>query len=258
MALLINKDGKQLGPYSLEEARKLVLGGHIAPTDWAWPDNATDWVLLKDVPGFSVAAPTPVTATADMPVTMAAPVSATKTAAAATPAAATTSTPAPEEELWSGHPSQVLNLSIYVFWGVIVLLTLAALLFVDVFSESAFWGSIIAGTVAAVGLINAAVAYIHLHAIEYVVTNQRVRIISGIFSKDIQEIELFRVKDTMANQSFLLRLFGLGTITILSGDEGHPRLVLSGVPDAIELRERLRQEVMTLRQRFGVREVDVM
>ena len=108
MALLINKDGKQLGPYSLEEARKLVLGGHIAPTDWAWPDNATDWVLLKDVPGFSVAAPTPVTATADMPVTMAAPVSATKTAAAATPAAATTSTPAPEEELWSGHPSQVL------------------------------------------------------------------------------------------------------------------------------------------------------
>jgi hypothetical protein len=50
----------------------------------------------------------------------------------------------------------------------------------------------------------------------------------------------------------------LGTITILSGDEGHPRLTLSGVPQAIELRERLRQEVMTLRQRFGVREVDVM
>jgi hypothetical protein len=62
----------------------------------------------------------------------------------------------------------------------------------------------------------------------------------------------------MAHQSFFLRLFGLGTITIISGDERHPRIVLSGVPQAIELRERLRQEVMNLRQRFGVREVDVM
>jgi uncharacterized membrane protein YdbT with pleckstrin-like domain len=83
-------------------------------------------------------------------------------------------------------------------------------------------------------------------------------VISGIFSKDIQEIELFRVKDTMAHQSFFLRLFGLGTITVLSGDANHPRLVLSGVPHAVELREKLRQEVMNLRQRFGVRELDVM
>jgi uncharacterized membrane protein YdbT with pleckstrin-like domain len=85
-----------------------------------------------------------------------------------------------------------------------------------------------------------------------------VRVVSGIFGKEIQEIELFRVKDTAANQSFFLRLFGLGTITILSGDEKQPRLVLSGVPGAIELRERIRTEVMNLRQRFGVREVDVM
>jgi hypothetical protein len=66
------------------------------------------------------------------------------------------------------------------------------------------------------------------------------------------------VKDTAARQSFLLRLFGLGTITVLSGDEGHPRLVLNGVPRALEMRERLRQDVLTLRQRFGVRELDVM
>jgi uncharacterized membrane protein YdbT with pleckstrin-like domain len=114
------------------------------------------------------------------------------------------------------------------------------------------------GGIALIGLIQSGVAYIHLRVVEYVVTTQRVRITSGIFSKDIQEIELFRVKDTMARQSFLLRLFGLGTITILSGDERNPRIILSGIPQAVQLRERLRQEVMTLRQRFGVREVDVM
>jgi len=239
MSLLISKDGKQLGPYSLDEARALVLSGQLDPVDWAWTEGATDWVLLKDVPGFTVAKPAPAPAAA-----------APSTPAAAAPAPATA-----EEELWRGHPSQVLNFDVYSFWLIILIIALAvAVIFVD----SQFWAIVLFGIVALVALVNIAVAYFHLRSIEYVVTTQRVRVISGIFSKDIQEIELFRVKDTMAHQSFFLRLFHLGTITILSGDERRPRLVLSGVPRAVELRERLRQEVMTLRQRFGVREMDVM
>ena len=230
MPLLIHKDGKQLGPYSLEEARLLVLSGELDAGDWAWPDDATEWVPLKDIPGFSAAKPAP-------PAQPAAP-----------------SAPA-EQELWRGHPSQLLNVDVYLFWVIVLIVALAVVL---TLVESQKWSLILFGIVALVALINVAVAYVHLRAIEYVVTNQRVRVISGIFGKDIQEIELFRVKDTAANQSFFLRLFGLGRITILSGDERHPRIVLSGVPRAVELREKLRQEVMTLRQRFGVREVDVM
>jgi membrane protein YdbS with pleckstrin-like domain len=234
MSLLINKDGEQLGPYSLDEARALVLSGHLDADDWAWHEGAKEWVALKDVPGYLSTKPPP-------------------------PAAASASSPATaEQELWRGHPSQVLNASIYVFWGAVLILTLFALFAMNIFSESAFWASLIIGAVGLIGLINVAVAYLHLRAIEYVVTTQRVRVISGIFSKDIQEIELFRVKDTQANQSFFLRLFGLGTITIISGDERNPRIVLSGVPRAVELREKVREEVMTLRQRFGVREMDVM
>jgi membrane protein YdbS with pleckstrin-like domain len=239
MSLLINKDGKQLGPYSLDEARALVLSGKVDADDWAWPDGATDWIHLKDVSGFSAAAPEKKPAP---PAVSSTP---------ATPAAT------PEEDLWRGHPSQILNLGIYIFWGAILILTLIVVGWF-VLNESKFWSLVIFGAVALIALINVVVAYLHLHAVEYVVTTQRVRVIAGIFSKDIQEIELFRVKDTAANQSFFLRLFGLGTITIVSGDERHPRIVLSGVPQAIELREKLREEVMTLRQRFGVREVDVM
>jgi len=233
MSLFINKDGEQLGPYSLDEARALVLSGKLASDDWAWPDGATEWVHLKDVPGFSSAKPAP-------------PAS----------ASAPTATPATDEqELWRGHPSQILNFSIYSFWAIILII---ALVVAVIFGDSQMWSILLFGIVALLALIQVSVAYLHLHAIEYVVTTQRVRLVSGIFSKDIQEIELFRVKDTMAHQSFFLRLFGLGTITILSGDERTPRLVLSGVPQAVELREKLRQEVMTLRQRFGVRELDVM
>jgi len=239
MPLLIHRDGKQLGPYSLEEARLLVLSGQLDATDWAWPDGATEWIALKDVAGYSSKTPA-------------------QPAAPAAPATTVAAAPA-EQELWRGHPSQVLNFSIYFLWAIILIVALVAVVaLVDWQECSQKWGLLIFGIVAFLALIQVAVAYLHLRAIEYVVTNQRVRIVSGIFSKDIQEIELFRVKDTMANQSFFLRLFGLGTITILSGDERHPRIILSGVPQAVELRENLRQEVMTLRQRFGVREVDVM
>jgi membrane protein YdbS with pleckstrin-like domain len=239
MSLIINKDGQQLGPYSLQEARALVLEGKIDADDWAWPDGATEWVQLKDVPGFTAA----------------------RTSAPAQPPAAASASPVStvshteEEELWRGHPSQVLNLHVYLFWGIILIITLILAL---VLADNSYWAFGIFGIVALVAAAQSAWAWFHLHMIEYIITTQRVRVISGLFSKEVQEIELFRVKDTAARQPFFQRLFGLGTITILSGDEGHPRLVLDGVPRAIDMRERLRQEVLSLRQRFGVREVDVM
>ncbi|MEI9999343.1 MAG: PH domain-containing protein [Verrucomicrobiota bacterium] len=240
MSLVINKDGKQLGPYSLDEARALVLSGELEADDWAWPEGAAQWVPLKDVPGFATKHDAP-----------AAP-------PAAPPTAVATAQPvvshAEEEILWRGHPSQVLNLHIYLFWVIILVVAGAILLAV---ADSDLWGLGILGVVLLVALAQCGWAWFQLHATEYIVSTQRVRVISGFFSKEIEEIELFRVKDTMARQSFLLRLFGLGTITILSSDEHHPRLVLSGVPRAVDLRERLRQEVMMLRQRFGVRELDV-
>jgi len=238
MSLLINKDGKQLGPYSLDEARALVLSGELEATDWAWPDGGTKWIPLKEVPGFAPTAP----------------------AAASPPPTAPPSAPAStEEELWRGHPSQILNFKAYLLVALFLVIGLGLAPMVVVAGvQTRFWSVLGFGVLGVVILLYALVHYFRLRAIEYVVTTQRVRVISGLFSKDIQEIELFRVKDTAAHQPFFLRLFGLGTITIDSGDEKHPQLILSAVPRAVELRERMRQEVMTLRQRFGVREVDVM
>jgi membrane protein YdbS with pleckstrin-like domain len=227
MRLRVNHGGRQLGPYTLEEARALVLSGELAATDWAWPDGATQWIALKDVAGFAPGSPGGPTPPAPL------------------------SPAADEEELWHGRPSQILNLKLYTAWTLILLGVLSAVAVrVDLWPVPV--------VLALIALVQIAWRNLRLRAIEYVVTTQRVRIVSGLFSKDIQEIELFRVKDTMVQQGFVQRLFGLGTITVISGDARNPRLVLEGLPHAIELRERLRQEVMTLRQRYGVREMDVM
>jgi hypothetical protein len=52
MKLLINKDGQQLGPYSLDEAQKLVGSGTLKSTDLAWHEGRTDWTPLEQVPGY--------------------------------------------------------------------------------------------------------------------------------------------------------------------------------------------------------------
>src|SRR6202167_5781061 len=146
MSLLIYQDDKQPGPFTLGEARSLVLSGQLGADDWAWPDGATDWTHLKDVPGFSSAKPAPPAVVSSVP---------------ASPVAAV----APEQELWRGHPSQVLNFSIYLFWGMILIVTLGIVV-VMVQNESTFWSLIIFGAVAVIALINTAVAYLHLRAVE--------------------------------------------------------------------------------------------
>lgn len=225
MRLVVNKDGRQLGPYTLEDARALVLSGQLAATDWAWPDNATQWIALKEVPGFTAVSAPPI-----------------PTPAASIPG---------EEELWRGRPSQILNLKLYIFWAAVLFGVFLAMLV-----RMKLWP--VLALLCLIALVQVTLRNLRLRAILYVVTTQRVRVVSGLFNKSIQEIELFRVKDTSVHQWFIQRLFGLGTITILSGDAHNPHLVLQGIPKAVELRERLRQEVMSLRQRFNVRELDMM
>jgi hypothetical protein len=49
MNLLIHRDGQQLGPYTLEQARNLLTRGELTPADLAWSDGATEWVPLAQV-----------------------------------------------------------------------------------------------------------------------------------------------------------------------------------------------------------------
>ena len=248
--ILINKDGKQLGPYSIDDAKSLVLSGQVSATDWAWTDGATDWVPLNHIPGFST--PSQSHAPANVTVT------------AVPPASSLPVTAAHEQELWSGTPSQLLNVGLYVTWIFIFLCAAIAAAVASAsgsVDEKAFPIGITA--LAFVVLVPFCILQcifriLKIRSTRYVVTTQRVRIVRGIFSNDIQEIELFRVKDTSAHQTFVLRMFGLGNVRILSGDSSNPSLFLWAIPKSVQLRERIRQEVLVLRQKFGVRELDVM
>jgi len=91
----------------------------------------------------------------------------------------------------------------------------------------------------------------------YEVTSERISHEFGVLSKRIEELELYRVKDTSFEQSFWLRLVGLGHVVLRSSDRSDPVFVLRALRDARELRENLRGVIEKLREQKGIRELDV-
>lgn len=134
---------------------------------------------------------------------------------------------APERETWRGTPSQWVN-----FWWFV-----SCVLIVPI--PWALW------------------KWLSVRATEFTVTSQRIKTKSGVLNQRVEEIELYRVKDTELSRSFFERLVGLGTVAVISSDDTTPRLEMPAVPDAEGLREAVRASVEAVRRARGVRELDV-
>ena len=138
---------------------------------------------------------------------------------------------AEEEHVWTGGPSQITNLGAY---AVCVLLTLTVI-----------------GAVVAIPF--AIWKYLVVRCQRYELTSQRLKFHSGILSKKIEEVELYRIKDTKFDQPFWFRLFGLGNVTLVSSDVTTPVVSIHGVKDAQQLREQIRSLVEVRRDQKRVR-----
>jgi hypothetical protein len=53
MQIHIARDGKQLGPFSLEEVNRQLAAGTLSLSDNAWYEGASGWAPLSAVPGVS-------------------------------------------------------------------------------------------------------------------------------------------------------------------------------------------------------------
>lgn len=159
-----------------------------------------------------------------------------------------------ETVLWSGHTSQWVH-----FWYYFFCLLLAA--------GIAFAATIPAVAAPPVG----ALAYVALllpffmwvgrwwatKCTSYELTTQRFRIRTGILSKRVDELELFRVKDYSMEQPLMLRLVGLGNLTMVTADATTPTVSMRAIPGVEGVREKLRTAVQNERDRKRVRQLDI-
>ena len=92
--------------------------------------------------------------------------------------------------------------------------------------------------------------------LDYTVTNERIKITSGLLGKSHENVELIRVQDIDHSQTFGERMLKIGDITIRSHDPSHPEIVLRNVQDPGSVYEILRRAVLNARKRhnFSYRE----
>lgn len=96
-----------------------------------------------------------------------------------------------------------------------------------------------------------------IRSIRYRVSNYRIDYERGIFSRNIDTLELWHVDDISFHQSFLDRILNVGTITITSDDKSTPNLPLQGVPNPRPLFDSLKQRVIAVKRQRGVIKMDM-
>ena len=89
----------------------------------------------------------------------------------------------------------------------------------------------------------------------YALSEDRLFTSVGFLNIKDDEILLYRVRDIDTSRSLGQRIFGVGTVTVISSDKTMPNLVLKNIKDPIAVKELLHRQVEEMkikrRMRFG-------
>ena len=130
-----------------------------------------------------------------------------------------------EKQLYIGRPSQILNIVSFILWSWTLLIPI--------------------------------IIYLKTRFTVYEVTNQRIKLKTGILNQEIDECELYRVRDYKVVKPFFQRIFGLGKIELVTSDRSNSSINLNGIKDPENLYNLIRDNVEKIRRKTGTRELDV-
>ena len=89
----------------------------------------------------------------------------------------------------------------------------------------------------------------------YALSEDRLFLSVGMLNIKDDEVLLYRVRDIDTARNLWQRIFGVGTVTVMSSDKTMPNLVLKNVKDPISVKEMVHQQVEKVkierRVRFG-------
>lgn len=140
----------------------------------------------------------------------------------------------PEETVWTSRPSQILNLPVFILWAALSL----TLVLLPIAAGVILW------------------KYLVLRTQRYELTSERFKTYTGVLSRRIDQVELYRIKDITYVQPIGLRLFGLANLVLHSSDLSQPLQIIRGVRNAEAVRDVLRVLVEERREQKGVRVIE--
>lgn len=131
-----------------------------------------------------------------------------------------------EDVIWEGHPTWRAWPGIWIAGWVLLPLVVGAFLLLSVWTRT------------------------RTH--RWKVTSRRIEVETGFFSKRVDTIELWKIRDVELRQSVLERVMGVSTIALTAHDGAFPALDLRGLPADRTIYDRLMNAVMQARQQRGV------
>jgi uncharacterized membrane protein YdbT with pleckstrin-like domain len=163
-----------------------------------------------------------------------------------------------ETTIWRGRSSQWKNLGQYLLYAVLAGAVVGIMAIIGQVATLEI-RKIIPFTLLllVVPIFMALSRYLQTKSKTYELTNERLKITEGVFSKTTDTLELYRVKDLETRQPFLYRMVRVENVQLNTSDSSSPSVFIEAVPSAVMLADKIRTEVEAIRAQKGVREIDV-
>jgi uncharacterized membrane protein YdbT with pleckstrin-like domain len=92
----------------------------------------------------------------------------------------------------------------------------------------------------------------------YALSEDRLFLSVGLLNIRDDEVLLYRVRDIDTERSLFQRLFGVGTVIVMSSDKTMPNLVLKNIKDPVFVKELIHKQVEEMKIRRRVRFGEIM
>ena len=92
----------------------------------------------------------------------------------------------------------------------------------------------------------------------YSLSEDRLFLSVGLLSIKDDEVLLYRVRDNDTSRTLWQRLFGVGTVTVISSDKTMPTMVLKNVKDPVFVKELIHKQVEEMKIQRRVRLNELM
>ena len=92
----------------------------------------------------------------------------------------------------------------------------------------------------------------------YSLSEDRLFLSVGFLSIKDDEVLLYRVRDIDLERHLFQRIFGVGTVTVMSSDKSMPTLVLKNIKDPVMVKELIHKQVEDMKIRRRVRVGEIM
>jgi len=177
-------------------------------------------------------------------------------AAPAAPAAPPSTGPQPEQHVWSGR------YSLKAMGGWILLLALLGIIFLYIYifklrlgeyyntKYPTIFGWVFLVVFLALTLWLLVVGVKRKFHARYRLSTQRLFVERGLISRDVDEVELIRVDDVSVYQNLIQRIFNVGDVKVMAPtDADSPTMTIEGIPDPVEVKEKIRNLTQGLRKK---------